>query len=199
MVPDKRIYEADEIRAADDSMMVAGHAAVFNSMSEEIMGFREKIAPGAFSDSLEADDIRALWQHDTTQPIGRKKAGTLRLHEDDRGLAVEIDLPDSSLGQMVRESIRRGDVSNMSFGFQVIKDSWEGRGSDDRVRTLEEVRLFEVSPVTFPAYPDTEIAQRDLNSAEESWQRYIDEQVRARREFLNDVSFRLARINLRGL
>lgn len=154
-----------ELRAdeKDKPPRIGGYAAVFNQLSEPMFGFRERIKPGAFKDSIGADDIRALWNHDANIVLGRREAGTLRLKEDKVGLAVEIDLPDTQAGRDAMESVRRGDVSQMSFAFQVRKQQWtaEGEGDDEQLtRDLLDVRLFEVSPVTFPAYPQTTIAVR---------------------------------------
>lgn len=142
-----------------------GHAAVFDVLSDELgpkgFGFREKIAPGAFKDSLDGD-VRALFNHDPNIVLGRTRAGTLRLEEDDIGLAVEIDPPESA--RAVLEAIERGDVDQMSFGFRTIKDMWEELEDGSTIRTLLKVELFDVSPVTFPAYPDTDIAVRGLEA-----------------------------------
>ena len=145
--------------------MLAGHAAVFNQLSENLGGFREQIKPGAFADAL-ADDVRALFNHDPNFILGRSTNGTLRLKEDDIGLAVEIDVPDtSSVRDQVLAPIERGDVSQMSFGF-AVKPGGQDWAEDDEgrlIRTLTAVRLFDVSPVTFPAYPQTDIAMRSLD------------------------------------
>ena len=115
-----------ESRAESDDAppRIVGHAAVFNSLSEEIFGFREKIAPGAFAKTL-GGDVRALFNHDPNYVLGRTKAGTLRIAEDATGLAVDIDPPDTVMGRTVVEAVRRGDVSEMSFGFRTIKESWD--------------------------------------------------------------------------
>jgi HK97 family phage prohead protease len=152
-----------EVRA--DGQTVAGYAAVFNSETDIGGMFREKIAPGAFKPSLNGD-VRALWNHDSSNVIGRTKAGTLRLAEDSKGLAVEIDLPDTQVGRDLRENMRLGNVDGMSFGFRVTKQQWDETG-DIPVRTIEEVELFEVSAVTFPAYEATEIALRSLDKQRE--------------------------------
>jgi hypothetical protein len=125
-----------------------------------IWDFREQIAPGAFEATLAEDDVRALWNHDSAYVLGRTKAGTLTLGEDERGLWVEITPPASSLAQSFVESVKRGDVSQMSFGFSVIEDEWDIDDQEQLIRTLKKVKLYEVSPVTFPAYPETEIAAR---------------------------------------
>ena len=156
------------VRAAGEgkSRTVRGYAAVFNTLSVSMWGFRKKIAPGAFADSLaNEDDVRALWNHDTNWPIGRKKAGTLRLAEDETGLAVEIDLPASQAGDNFLAMIERGDVDQMSFGFRTVEDRWDIDAEEQVIRTLQQVKLYEVSPVTFPAYPDTSIGMRERPDA----------------------------------
>jgi HK97 family phage prohead protease len=148
--------EGLEIRAASDKpAVILGHAALFNTPSM-FMGFRETIAPGAFTDSL-SGDIRALWQHDTARVLGRTKAGTLRLWEDDQGLAFELNPPDTADGRDAVTLIERGDVDQMSFGFNVPPggDSWSEDDEGIPLRTLRTVSLMEVSPVTWAAYPQT--------------------------------------------
>lgn len=141
---------------------LVGHAARFNSLSDDLGGFRELVLPGAFKRSLrENSDIRALVDHDPSKILGRTNAGTLKVFEDKMGLAVDIQPPDTQAGRDVATSIRRGDVDQMSFAFSVVSEDWETKDSLD-IRTLEEVRLHEVSIVTFPAYPQTHIALRSL-------------------------------------
>jgi len=165
---EKRTFEIEglEIRKSKDGKRtIAGHAAVFNRVADGGW-FREQVAPGAFKDSLGVDDVRALWNHDPNHVLGRNKAGTLRLSEDERGLAIEIDPPDTQTARDLVVLIERGDVSQMSFGFQTIKDSWETKDGDKDIRTLEKVKLWDVSPVTFPFYKDTDVAVR----SHEEWQ-----------------------------
>lgn len=154
-----------EIRAAGDVGKVArGYAALFNSETNIGGYFREVIAPGAFADAIKSSDVRALIDHDTGRVIGRTTAGTLRLSEDSTGLAVEIDLPDTSDGRDLAVQLERGDISGMSFGFRVTHDEWDETG-DIPKRTIHAVELFEVSVVAFPAYDDTSIALRSLDAA----------------------------------
>lgn len=152
-----------EVRAATTGRTIAGYAAVFNSTADIGDSFREVIAPGAFSGSLNAD-VRALIDHDSGRVIGRTTAGTLRLREDANGLAVEIDLPDTTDGRDLATLIERGDVSGMSFGFVVTKQMWDETGPTP-TRTIQAVDLREVSVVAFPAYDDTSIALRSLDEA----------------------------------
>ena len=153
---------ATELRTIDGGngkRKIEGYAAVFNEMSEDIGGFQEKIADGAFASTIQNDDIRALWNHNADYPLGRNKAGTLTLEEDNKGLRFVIDPPDTQYSRDLIVSIDRGDVDQMSFGFRTIKDHWEMNG-DKVVRTLIEVKLYDVSPVTYPAYPQTSAAVR---------------------------------------
>jgi HK97 family phage prohead protease len=143
--------------------MVTGYAAVFNRFSEGIAYFREKIAPGAFSEAIVKDDVRALVNHDPNQLIGRNTSKTLRLAEDYFGLKVEIDLPDTGVGRDTAESIRAGNMDGMSFAFTTDVDEWDYSG-DVPVRTLVKVKqLYDVGPVTYPAYLDTSAAMRSLD------------------------------------
>ena len=136
-------------------MKISGYAAVFNSLSQDLGGFREIVAPGAFRQSLRSNDIRLLLQHDSVGvPLARTSTGTLRLTEDKQGLRFTADLPDSPAGQNVLEAVRRGDISAMSFGFSTRRDSWE-HGTGGTVRTLHDVDLHEVSVVGWPAYEAT--------------------------------------------
>lgn len=159
-----------EERGEDKSPVLMGHAAVFNQASEDFGGWREKIEPGAFAESIGRDDVRALWNHNSDSVLGRNKANTLRLAEDERGLSIEIDMPDTQTARDLAVSIRRGDVSQMSFGFMVDGKGgavWEENDDGTYTRTLKKVRLFDVSPVTYPAYPQTDIAVRSLDGFKE--------------------------------
>jgi len=154
-----------ELRAGetDDSPQVlVGYAALYDELSEDLGGFRERIAPGAFAKSL-GGDVRALFNHDPNLIIGRTKSKTLTLSEDQRGLRAEITLPNTSAARDLLESVQVGNVDQMSFGFRTRSDSWD-EVDGKIVRTLLEVELFDVSPVTFPAYPQTEIAKRSMDA-----------------------------------
>lgn len=147
--------------------MLRGHAAVFNMLSEDLGGFREQIAPGAFTDAIKTDDVRALFNHDANYVLGRNMAKTLRLSEDARGLAIEIDLPDSAtIRDLVVSPIERGDITQMSFAFSVRPggQDWAKDDSGQVVRTIKRARLYDVSPVTFPGYPQTDVAVRELRA-----------------------------------
>lgn len=157
-----RVNSADwELRETATGMTFEGYAAVFNSPSLPLSGsprggtFIERIAPGSFIRSLKArNDIKLLWNHDTSEVLGSTRSGTLKLVEDERGLKVTASLPNTSAGRDAAELLRRGDVDAMSFGFTVPRDGddWNSEGNE---RTLREVMLHEVSIVAFPAYAET--------------------------------------------
>lgn len=145
-----------EIRAEEGQpKKIVGYAAVFETLSEPMFGFREKIQAGAFAESIGADDIRALWNHDENYVLGRNRAGTLKLEENELGLKIEITPPDAQWARDLLVSIERRDVSQMSFGFETLKDMWDEEDPQNIVRTLIKARLWDVSPVTFPAYTST--------------------------------------------
>jgi hypothetical protein len=165
---DIQLIEPEESRADKEQPKITGHAAVFDVLSEDFGGWREKIAPGAFSKSV-GGDVRALFNHDPNIILGRTLSKTLRLKEDNRGLYTEIDPPNTSTARHVIEAIRRGDVTQMSFGFRTLKDEWKfDNTKDEAVRTLIDVELFDISPVTFPAYPTTDVAVREFRDFMES-------------------------------
>jgi HK97 family phage prohead protease len=142
-----------EIRAEGDGMTFTGYASVFNSPSQDLGGFIEYVAPGAFKRSLQSrNEVKLLWNHDAGEPLASLRGGTMQLVEDDRGLKVTATLPQTSRGKDVAELLRTKVIDSMSFGFNVIKDTWS---RDGQTRTLDSVRLFEVSIVSFPAYEAT--------------------------------------------
>jgi HK97 family phage prohead protease len=162
MKQETRNFDADfELRAEGDGMTFIGYAAKFNSRSEDLGGFVETIQPGAFGRSLRSrNDVKLLVNHDTGRVLASSRAKTLRLYEDQIGLRVEADLPNTTDGRDMAELLRRGDLNKMSFGFSVQKDSWNNEMTE---RTLKSVRLFEVSIVSFPAYQETEAMVRSLD------------------------------------
>ena len=160
MLPLKEI----RINESDGGTCIEGHAAVFDSWSETLGGifpFKEKVRKGAFAESIGKDDIRALFNHDPNYVLGRNRAGTLELVEDDVGLRVRITPPDTSWAMDITTSIRRGDISQMSIGFVVEDDEWSSKDGI-ATRELKKVRLFDVSPVTFPAYTATDVGVRAM-------------------------------------
>jgi hypothetical protein len=164
----ERRYFAIELREEGDGAApkLTGYAAVFDTPSQLLYGeFKERIVRGAFAASIAADDIRALWNHDTGLPLGRTKNNTLRLIEDSYGLRVEIEPPDTQAGRDALASVKRGDVDQMSFAFDMLDQTWDRDSDGVMLRTLTKVRLYDVSPVVFPAYPQTSISARGDQAA----------------------------------
>lgn len=146
--------------------VIRGYAAVFEKLSQDLGGFREQIVRGAFREAIQQDDVRALIDHLSHLILGRNTAGTLRLSEDAHGLAVEIDPPDTQYARDLVVSMKRGDITQMSFGFSVRPggQDWAKDDAGQYIRTLKRLRLFDVSPVTYPAYPQTSVAVRELQA-----------------------------------
>lgn len=166
-----------EIRAKEEEpgkKIIFGYAAKYNSPTfiRDIWGeqFLEEITPGAFSDSLE-NNIRALYNHQSGLILGTTKANTLKLFDDEIGLRFELELPNTSTGKDLYESVKRGDIEGNSFGFTVKEDRWtkiENEGEEILKRSLLKVNLIEISPTPFPAYSDTEISCRDKISQDKN-------------------------------
>ena len=157
-----------EVRAVEgipggDNLKITGYAAVYNQLSDDLGGFREKIKRGFFTPAIGRDDVRALFNHDDNFVLGRTKNDTLILEEDNNGLKVEIVPPDTSYARDLVNLIKRGDVNQMSFQFVLEEngDSWDSTDLNNVIRTLHTIKeLWDVSPVTFPAYPQTKAGMR---------------------------------------
>lgn len=161
-----------EFRDSEDGKnpVAVGYAAVFGRRSLELRDsqrrvFQETIDPGAFGKTMREADVLGLWNHDTHALLGRTSSGTVRLSTDERGLRYEIDLPDTTTGRDVAELLRRRDIRGSSFGFRTIADKKDKEEDGTVVRTLLEVALIDVSPVSNPAYPDTEAGLRSVAQA----------------------------------
>lgn len=162
---ERRCLARSELKVdGDKKPVIRGYASVFNQWADIGGMFREKIAPGAFSKSIQESDVRCLWNHDPNFVLARNKSGTLKLHEDSRGLAVEIDPIDTMWAADLMKSVARKDVSGMSFGFEVVKQDVSHERAE---RTLREVKLFDVSVCTYPAYDSTTAEVRSLFKTEE--------------------------------
>jgi len=153
---ERRSIAGEEIRLSIDSKRatISGYAAVFDQDTALFDGFYERVAKGAFSNTIANDDVRALWNHNDDFVLGRLKNGTLKLAEDDHGLRYEILPPDTEWAKGLVAQIKRGDVDQASFGFNIEEQIKRNEGTNV-YRTLKRVRLFDISPVTFPAYPTT--------------------------------------------
>lgn len=180
-----RMFEMDslEVRAGNEgeTKKLRGHGAVYNKLSEDLGGFKEMFLPSSLAETIKRDDIRSLRDHTPSYILGRSKAGTLTLEEDERGIYFEVDIPDTSYARDLMVSVERRDVTGCSIIFSVegpknerwFVDSkevdaldafmamWDGK--KHRVeRHIVKARLYDIGPVTFPAYPQTEIKARSL-------------------------------------
>lgn len=172
-------------REDGDALHIEGYFAVFNSVYEIAPGMSESIAPGAFSRTLQGGDIRALVNHDTTLVLGRTKAHTLELREDERGLWGSIAVNPNDVDAMnLYQRVKRGDVDQCSFGFDIVHEETDFREDSSVHWTITDVDLFEVSACTFPAYEATNISarekQRDAMKARElaAWKNLTKERIR---------------------
>lgn len=165
MKKELRFVKGKELRVKSDDgkRTLTGYAATFNTRSDDLGGFREVLAPGAFTRSIkQGDDVVATSDHDPKKGIlGRTGSGTLRLSEDNVGLRFELDLPNTTLGNDIAESVNRGDLDSCSFGFVARDASWDHSGKET-LRTVRDASLFDVSVVTYPAYPGTSVQLRSL-------------------------------------
>lgn len=161
---ERRFIPVGELRVTGDATpTIEGYAALFNTDSEDLGGFVERIAPGAFKSAIPKSDIRALFNHNPDYVLGRVSAGTLSVEEDTRGLKFSNTPPDTQWARDLMTSIRRGDISQNSFGFRVQDDEWEKRDGIVYRTIVAVAELLDVSPVTYPAYPDTAVAVRSLS------------------------------------
>ena len=177
-VKETRIFQFEKLNVEEraDGMgpKITGYAAVFDKWSEDLGGFKEKIRAGAFKKAIGKSDVRGLFNHDSNYVLGRQSNGTLSIKEDKNGLWMEIDPPDTQIiRDLVLAPIKRGDITQQSFGFIVKEDEWDNLNGEKKdmpaTRTIVEVdELFDVSPVTFPAYPDTSVALRSMDKARET-------------------------------
>ena len=148
-------------REDGEELRIEGYFSVFNSIYELWPGATESVAPGAFSETLGVDDIRALIDHETMYVLGRNVAQTLELREDDRGLWGSIRInPNDQDAMNLYARVQRGDVNQCSFGFDILDEETEYSESGDIHWTIKKVKLYEVSICTFPAYKETEVEAR---------------------------------------
>jgi HK97 family phage prohead protease len=179
-----------EFRIEPETKKIVGHAAVFNKIDGPEW-FRERIAPGAFADSLKSDDVRALFNHDPNYVLGRNKADTLFIEEDEVGLRMEIDPPDTQFANDLLVSIARGDISQASFAFTTIDASWDDVDGQE-VRTLKKVRLYDVSPVTYPFYEATDVSLRKAQ-----WEKDKEKEKQATGQPVRTTQVRRLRLAMR--
>ena len=161
----RRSYREAQVGSIDGKRL-DGFAIVFHSLSVDLGGFREQIAPEAVDRALnEGSDVRALFDHDSGKVLGRTRAGTLTLKKERRGLRAVIEPdPEVSYARDVMRSVARGDISGMSFGFRVLVDEWDYEGRTP-IRTVRDMELSEVSVVSWPAYEATQVDARNVAEA----------------------------------
>lgn len=179
----KSVSSEFKTRQDGDNLKIEGYFAVFNSNYDIAPGMSESIAPGAFKNTL-AGDIRALVNHDTTLVLGRTSAHTLELREDEHGLWGSIDInPKDSDAMNLYERVKRGDVSQCSIGFDILSEETEIRENGEIHWNMTELKLYEVSCCTFPAYESTNIAARSeerdtiLKRENEAWRARMKERI----------------------
>ncbi|MDV2503092.1 MAG: HK97 family phage prohead protease [bacterium] len=168
-----RVIEVSEIRIErrdDEPPKIFGYSALFDVESLNLGGFVETVAPGAFTKTIKESDIRGLFNHDSNFVLGRNVADTLSLKEDKKGLLMEAVPPDTQWARDLVVSIERGDITGQSFSFRTVSDQWTNVEEGPDERRLLEVELFDVGPVTFPAYVKTDVAVR-------SYQEWLAEQI----------------------
>lgn len=200
----RRVAKSEKLRAIEENgkRTIGGYAVVFNALSENL-GFsievREQVRPGAFAESLARDQQMAFWNHNMDLPIGSTRNQSLRLKEDDFGLAFEIDLPDTTTGRDVFQNVREGIVDSMSFGFQIQdeKDEEITLASEPNlpvIITVLRAKLLEVSPVVYPAYPQTEVSARKLDEAIDQRRKLIDSKLAEAQQKAQSLRARQVRI-----
>jgi len=171
-------------REDSEKLSIEGYFAVFNSNYDLGYGMSESIAPHAFDDTI-SDDVRALINHDTTLVLGRTSAHTLELRQDEHGLWGHIDInPNDTDAMNLYARVKRGDVTQCSFGFDILDEETEFRGENEVHWTIKSVKLYEVSCCTFPAYEETSISARTRDLEEikkrslEAWKESMNKRLK---------------------
>lgn len=185
-----------ELREADGAAPVlAGVAAPYYDGTEGTQyelwpGVAERYAPGCFDESIKQDDVRALFNHDPSNVLGRNRSGTLRLTSTSRGLEYEIDVDDTQIGRDVHKMAKRGDVDGSSCGWYAVKESWTRSGNHE-IRTIEKAQLFDISPVTYPAYAASTVQARAIEGEGDlSAPRRSHEEWKAREQAASEAAAR---------
>ena len=161
-ITERRYFSIDAVELrlleSDAGKQLSWFPALFNSLSEDLGGFKETIKPSAFNRTIaNGADVRALFNHNPDYVLGRNTAGTLDLSVTRKGLRSVVNPPDTQWANDLMVSIERGDISGGSFGFRVVKQDWNWNPDEEGLarREIQEVQLFDVSIVTYPAYPET--------------------------------------------
>ena len=202
----KRKFET-RIEADKEARTITGYAAIYNSDSEDLGGFIERMAPGSFDGRLQ-DDVRVLFNHDNNLVLGRTISGTATLEVDEKGLRYTCQLPDTSYAKDLIELMERGDVTQSSFAFTIEDESWEERADGMLIRTVKKVgQLYDVSPVTYPAYKDStsglrtsapiEMEQREVEVEEQKEEKQQEPEAVIEGTNADTFSVRLKLMNLK--
>jgi uncharacterized protein len=185
-----------ELRKEGEKRTVTGTAALFNSRTELWTDTFEEIAEGAFDDVMN-DDVRALFNHNEDNILARTKSGTLRLSVDSGGLKYEFDAPNTTAGNDLLESLSRGDIDQSSFAFSVKSVEWTDLGNNKWLRKILKIkRLYDVSPVTYPAYEDTTVALREKEKRDQDINNELEEEKNKQAEIQRKHNERLRHLEL---
>lgn len=190
------IFNMEETRAEqnEDKKVISGYAAVFEKLSIPMWGFKEKIQRGAFEKSLKSNNVKALWNHNRDLVLGSKDAATLTLAEDEKGLRFEIVLPDTQAGRDAYVLVKRGDVNQMSFGFNVKGQIWDETDPKNVIRTITEADMHEISLTPFPAYKQTSAKVRSIAEEYEQYKTEISGSEIEKRK--NELDIKIKRLEL---
>lgn len=202
----KRKFET-RIEADKEARTITGYAAIYNSDSEDLGGFIERMAPGSFDGRLQ-DDVRVLFNHDNNLVLGRTISGTATLEVDEKGLRYTCQLPDTTYAKDLIELMERGDVTQSSFAFTIEDESWEERADGMLIRTVKKVgQLYDVSPVTYPAYTEAtsglrtsapvEVEQREVEVEEQKEEKQQEPEAVIEGTNADTFSVRLKLMNLK--
>ncbi len=156
-------YRSEVDGEGDQKPMIDGIAAVYNEIYvNEFWGFREQLVPGCFTETLKDCDCRALFNHNPDYVLGRNTSGTLRLIDSEGGLRFVVEPPDTQWAKDLQVSMKRGDINQCSFGFEIVEEDVDKSDPKMPLFTIKKVRLHDVSVVTFPAYQTTSAEARSL-------------------------------------
>jgi HK97 family phage prohead protease len=188
----ERRADAKGMQAEKEGRKITGYAALYNQRSEDLGGFIEVIEPGAFDEAITKSDVRALINHNDNLVLARTASGTLKLEVDEKGLRYEFEVPNTTYGNDLLENVRAGNISQSSFAFSMGSgkdyENWDEMDDGRLLRTIKRVdELFDVSPVTYPAYKSTTVSARSLDQVE---------QLKHKEEEKGDEQRERARLNI---